>query len=1610
MSYVIPNDLTVRDLLSRVFVNWPPATHTAVVQAIHAYSENIQIAEDLRLLMVASPSRGHGEPRPTLWIPFCKAVHTQARVFDPVAQHNLKIKLMDKSQPSIATPEVGMGEAESSGCSSSSVTMSAQEFAAILRGGQGLRKPTSALNVEEQEQRTNQQIRSRDVAIGVQKELLASEFSTRILFPQDTKGRYRALNRCLHALLTENMEKCGQDASVWPLWQGEKSRRGQLRSQLLELADARCAIRPRAAPKREDPQEDDAIVLTDSEDAAVTPDGRKKRVKVEDVTTKRVKKRKTASFKRQEMESLTSQETNLRQQEKLYRAAIARQVKNKDEVKAAEITAQLNTILQQQHSVSNSLDAYRRGEEKAVKKSMARTSKGVAEWEVATEGTVDIIRDRTEWNEPEGSHLAHVLPADTLLCAQLRASVAEIRNREGDIYHACTINGDTFVGQMPLMPRDYLRARKAYCHLLQHPDNCLCQTDIKIVTAVLQADVPYTCKGLMKKVGIDPNVVSTANFQKRMIALPVWCFMPVAKVADHSSHWIVMPKEEGIDYAKHSHFLQLMGPLLRYDFTVSNNKPERCLVSKEDLKAFKLMCSTPADGRILEAALFRDLSNTEIKKHYGRKFAKVRKETREALTVVKSMMRSVDVMLDDHNKGSNCDGQRMLSLLEREFGVTDDKLNDALAHVSNLIDIGDVEEGEGEGVCNGFFSKLVDDMQDTIEGGSSTMDENQLVEHAVEKLTTGLGQHDFECISDDEEEELNDDDEGVLLRDLQTVLCTDNTNGIRFKRFEKAVNEEVTKLAAELGGTEMKRVEKLCDVFEILKSQEIAEEEEDIYAGDDVDDDHLAFDALDISRMYEELNVTQLVAARKVQHKRALQRRLKQKCVGLMFRKGWRPCNVQRNIEKYPDLCLKVTELLRQQGHGANKWRHSSEEFAIHKSNAKGSGYRAVHRGLLAAGYKVGYSSMIYLGHHNNSCMTEKGKYQEVVSMRMRQMVKRFVEDNVDRKYQIAQYACYNEILTTLQQAEDEVDVLIAERDDHAIKRAGTGASSNQKRVLQEHDSEVWEPTHDYANVLMTKLQATATLFHGLGFRGGVPVDEKQVLYTKALQVTPSSSHQLMHDLYRQLEDPSLSEIFYNSDGHIKRVQHWRVDGGGNEAINSSLNRILWVEYMERTGVDCLLVSHCESGGNIRELVERLQACVTQAQQGHFFPFDEETFADPNTAKLDPDIIAGYHLANNAKYAELIDGAEGLHNCRLQAKESNRVVDEQSCPKCPPHFWERAPFFYEYFHSRNQTASKKQAVVDALPEENKKFLKEAQHLEALLKRHMQFGMGRYSFFLSRCCGGDVNCPSVKCSSSEPWMCPDQWCDHGPPTYSSGVIYPQYDPEKEGSYMPPHQLWDAYSRGQFRNGVETFLPSALLKERWQAFTQSNKAKALTMSESSSVAQRIKDSYITQERVFNYFKKQRLVHLRQVAGQAKKKVARKDNETAVPLCSTSRICLQAPATSDRNDVTIVDPAASTSNLDNTEDDEPGDPDWPYSITKAEEIFKVRHFPTLDEASLELKELMHLSGSGKGKLNRGKLVNRQLMYLFQTEGWWAGWISSFHGQSEALDIKQNAAHGFG
>ena len=79
-----------------------------------------------------------------------------------------------------------------------------------------------------------------------------------------------------------------------------------------------------------------------------------------------------------------------------------------------------------------------------------------------------------------------------------------------------------------------------------------------------------------------------------------------------------------------------------------------------------------------------------------------------------------------------------------------------------------------------------------------------------------------------------------------------------------------------------------------------------------------------------------------------------------------------------------------------------------------------------------------------------------------------------------------------------------------------------------------------------------------------------------------------------------------------------------------------------------------------------------------------------------------------------------------------------------------------------------------------------------------------------------------------------------------------------------------------------------------------------------------------------------------------------------------------------------------------EQPTDPDWPYSIEKAEEIFKVRHFPILQEAANELPELLHTTGQKAGKFNKGKMTQRVVMVKFDTEGWWAGHISSLSNKN--------------
>ena len=136
MAYVIPNDMPMPEVLTTILGKWKPEVHKAANEAIKAYSANLVTAEDLRFLMIASPSK-NGEARPTLWIPFCKAIQQRVGVFDAIAQHSMKIKLMDKGSLDTATPQVGTGmggDDHEAASTSTRVNVSLQDLCQIFQG------------------------------------------------------------------------------------------------------------------------------------------------------------------------------------------------------------------------------------------------------------------------------------------------------------------------------------------------------------------------------------------------------------------------------------------------------------------------------------------------------------------------------------------------------------------------------------------------------------------------------------------------------------------------------------------------------------------------------------------------------------------------------------------------------------------------------------------------------------------------------------------------------------------------------------------------------------------------------------------------------------------------------------------------------------------------------------------------------------------------------------------------------------------------------------------------------------------------------------------------------------------------------------------------------------------------------------------------------------------------------------------------------------------------------------------------------------------------------------------------------------------------------------
>jgi hypothetical protein len=94
----------------------------------------------------------------------------------------------------------------------------------------------------------------------------------------------------------------------------------------------------------------------------------------------------------------------------------------------------------------------------------------------------------------------------------------------------------------------------------------------------------------------------------------------------------------------------------------------------------------------------------------------------------------------------------------------------------------------------------------------------------------------------------------------------------------------------------------------------------------------------------------------------------------------------------------------------------------------------------------------------------------------------------------------------------------------------------------------------------------------------------------------------------------------------------------------------------------------------------------------------------------------------------------------------------------------------------------------------------------------------------------------------------------------------YDPARPGSYLPPVQRWALHEEGTVNNTKDMLLPSKLLLKEMIKLNGGDMKIPITKMQCKDVAANIKDSSMTEQVVFNWFTKQRLIHLRRLIGAA------------------------------------------------------------------------------------------------------------------------------------------------
>ena len=1028
---------------------------------------------------------------------------------------------------------------------------------------------------------------------------------------------------------------------------------------------------------------------------------------------------------------------------------------------------------------------------------------------------------------------------------------------------------------------EYIRAQENLCKLRAHEAQCACSMLIKACAKLRTlGGGRIALRELWKQAtGQSPGSGGAAALLNRLMKAPVVAVRIDA--ANNASAWMVMAKEEDIDYSKLDRLMEGLEPLPAFSGALAS----RSLISTTRLRAIKLLASSDADRKLIELAALDHLGYMERQRVLGthnvdsahtRKTREEKLEvalaTFEALTDLAKIKSLSDISARLGVQILESDVESQLQRLKEEVEAQEQQeTHDLEAQVralaprprlpSQLTARTPTPYLPPLTICSHPLPPRQADfpMYHTEEVGKDLLRGMDNIDPDLEEVETRI-----KYVIEDIDFEVNaagytDAVPSVLdityqSEGLEEVFGEDWKQNLRSDM--ETVEEEL-----DLDDPSLHRLLDDADAMALSVQRELGCGAQPLDVGEgQASGEGAAVNFELISSLDAKQLVVKIIAR---DRRRALCKARESEALAAARRalggdRGRAPCLT--SIERlHPDIGNKIERIVTGMDIGADAHRQDSAfTFNAATKRARGSGYVRIANELEKQhGISLTPQAVQYLGLARHKRSRSSLRYKALVQMKYRRSVKRVGEEHLDTRASRAFYRIVHYVRDRCSQSK----VIFFERDDHARIRQNSSSTTDQHATVTIGVG-AGAVQHDYndpdvcSSLYITSIRAA-------GLEDGIEVN---IAVVKIDKLEPSTPSQHAADLYmlQQLDDLRTQTLFRTSDGGYKSIEHVECDGGPDEDPEKNEVRFLQTERAMGGPLFKLEQRRAQVGATTRSAADT-PLNVVERQNGQetetISTFHAATNAcgsllDEVSGTLDQRKVEAMWCHHADRLTALLNGSTGLNDSTMLAV---RGATAASCEEARIVL-ERRPVLVEYTKP-NQSKKRKLEL-------------EQQHptLVAHIKKVLAFQArtetrGRYT-------------STVNTESRDDYPRESVWYEGGPKL--KPFPPPYLDPERPGHRMQAEMALSTFaSQGYSRkdlNGLDFQWPSDIAEISFERFTVSKPLQPFPADKVAAVVERIGDNSIDAKRLSGVFKHHHFVRLHRMAGARKGAETRKKNEDA------------------------------------------------------------------------------------------------------------------------------------